>query len=449
MINAIILAAGKGKRFSGDIPKQFVKLAGLPVIVHTLKVFQKNESIDKIIVVTNKENVEEVWEYARKYDLNKIYKVCVGGKTRQESSYVGLMSCPKGTKYVLIHDAVRPFVDDRIINDLVNTVKKYKAVDTAIPSADTIIRVNNDNFIEEIPNRNYLRRGQTPQAFEYNLILDAHKKAIEDDIKNATDDCSLVLRLNKPVYVVDGNEHNIKITYPIDIHIADKLFQLRTTSFNKNVSSFSFKDKTVIVIGGTSGIGLSLVKLLKDRNAKVYALSRHTNINIDVTSFESIKRAFDLVLEKDGKIDIVVNCAGDLIRKDVVFMDEKEWDYIYDINVKAAFLISKALIPIFKKQGGGYLMFIGSSAYTRGRAGYAAYSSSKAALVNFVQALAEEVVDFGIKINIVNPSRVATPLRFRNFGKEDPKTLLNPDFVAQRIIEALSKDTTGSVFEIR
>jgi len=449
MTTAIILAAGRGERFANDTPKQFAKLAGLPVVVHTLKVFQRNKSIHKVVVVTNKNNIEKIWEYVRKYDLSKVCKVCAGGQTRQESCYIGLMCCPEKTDYVLIHDAVRPFVDDRIIFDLISAVKKYRAVDTAIPSADTIIKINDCNFIEEIPDRNYLRRGQTPQAFEYNLIFDAHKKAIEDGIKNATDDCSLVLRLNKPVYVVNGDEHNIKITYPIDMHIADKLFQLKTTSFAGSAKNFSFTGKTVVIIGGTSGIGLSLAKLLQAKKAKVFKLSRHTEIKIDITSFESIQKAFDIILKKSGRIDILINCAGDLIRKDVVFTDEKEWDYIYNANIKGAFLLSKVLIPIFKRQGGGHLMFIGSSAYTRGRAGYAAYSSSKAALVNFTQALAEEVVDFGIKVNIINPSRVATPLRFKNFGEEDPKTLLKPDFVAEKIIEALSKDTTGSVFEIR
>jgi 2-C-methyl-D-erythritol 4-phosphate cytidylyltransferase len=106
------------------------------------------------------------------------------------------------------------------------------------------------------------------------------------------------------------------------------------------------------------------------------------------------------------------------------------------------------LVPIFKSQHYGALMFVGSSSYTRGRAGYAAYSSSKAALVNFCQAFAEEMSAWNIKVNVASPGRVNTPMRSRNFGKEDPATLLDPDFVAAQIIQALAMDTTGSVFEI-
>jgi 2-C-methyl-D-erythritol 4-phosphate cytidylyltransferase len=125
-----------------------------------------------------------------------------------------------------------------------------------------------------------------------------------------------------------------------------------------------------------------------------------------------------------------------------------EWRYLYDVNVTGCFNLAKVLVPVFKRQYGGSLLFVGSSSYTRGRAGYAAYSSSKAALVNFCQAFAEEMTDWNVKVNVASPGRVNTPLRQRNFGKEDPTTLLDPDFVAAQIVQALALDTTGSVFEI-
>jgi NAD(P)-dependent dehydrogenase (short-subunit alcohol dehydrogenase family) len=188
---------------------------------------------------------------------------------------------------------------------------------------------------------------------------------------------------------------------------------------------------------------------MKKIGAYPIALSRNTKIKIDVASFESINDAFGNIIKEYGKIDAVVNCAGDLIKRDVEFMDENEWDYIYSVNIKGSFLVSKAILPLFKKQGYGSIVFVGSSSYTRGRAGYAAYSSSKAALVNFAQALSEEVAQFNIKVNVVSPGRVATPLRFRNFGKEDPKTLIKPERVAEEILSILAKDITGSVFEVR
>jgi len=447
VIIGIILASGQGKRI-GDL-KQFTKLAGLPVIVHTLKTFQQHKLIEGIVVVTLENKIELVWNYVRQYSLNKVIKVVAGGKTRQESSFIGLSCCPDNTKYVLIHDAVRPFVTSKIIDDLSEAVKKYKAVDTAIPSADTIIQVNENNFITNIPDRSFLRRGQTPQAFEYNLILEAHKQALKDGIEDSTDDCRLVLSLGHPVYVVSGHEQNIKITYPIDLHIADKLFQLRTIQSEIKDYSKLLENKVVVVIGGTSGIGFSTVELLKTIKTIPISLSRRTKTSINITKLGSIQRALGQVASEYGRIDAIVNCAGDLIKKDVEFMNEKDWDYIYNVNVKGCFLLAKAALPIFKKQGYGNIVFVGSSSYTRGRAGYSAYSSAKAALVNFVQALAEEVERVNIKVNVVSPGRVNTPLRFRNFGKEDPNTLLNPEVVAEQIIKALVSETTGSVFEIR
>ncbi len=448
---AIILASGIGERFKGNGPKQFTKLAGLPVIVHTLKVFESSNHIDNIIVVTNGENIELVWEYVRQYNLRKVGKVVCGGATRQESSFVGLSCCgTANTGYVLIHDAVRPFITDRIIKEVCEAVIEHKAVDTAIPSSDTIIKISGDNFIKEIPDRSFLQRGQTPQAFEYNLIKNAHEQALEDGITNASDDCYLVLRNGHPVYVANGDEQNIKITYPMDLHIADKLFQLQMRHTDRIFPGRALKGKIVAVTGGSSGIGKCVVRLAKEAGAVAIALSRRTaDISIDVTSFVSVKAAFDKIIDKYGRMDMVVNCAGDLIRRDVLFMSEDEWDYIYNVNIKGAFAVAKAALPVFKKNGCGRMVFVGSSSYTRGRAGYAAYSSSKAALVNFVQALAEEVSEININVNVVSPGRVATPLRYKNFGKEDPATLIKPEEVAQEIINVLIQDINGSVFEIR
>ncbi len=449
MITAIILASGIGKRFSGDQPKQFIKLAGVPIIVHTLKVFEGSRSIDDIIIVTNRGNIELVWEYAKKYDLSKISKIVAGGKTRQESSFIGLSCCDRDTCYVLIHDAVRPFITNKIIKDVSDAVFEYKAVNTAISSTDTIIKVNRKNFIDDIPDRSFLKRCQTPQAFEYNMIRKAHDYALKNNITNASDDCYLVLRSGYPVYVVNGDEQNIKITYPIDMHIADKLFQLKMQSAGRIDYSDILKDKVVAVIGGHGDIGRCVVEKLKKTKAIDVFLSRNTEITINVTSLSSIKNAFNKIINTYGTIDMVVNCAGDLIRKDVMFMTENEWDYIYNVNIKGSFLIAKAILPVFKKKGKSSIVFVGSSSYTRGRPGYAAYSSSKAALVNFVQALAEETTEFNINVNVVSPGMVATPLRYGNFEKEDPNILINPETVAEKIVSILAQDITGNVFEVR
>jgi ribitol-5-phosphate 2-dehydrogenase (NADP+) / D-ribitol-5-phosphate cytidylyltransferase len=448
---AIILASGSGIRFKGDLPKQFVKLAGLPVVVHTLKAFQMNKQLSDIIIVTLAEYIEELWGLVGKNQLSKVKRIVIGGDTRQESSVTGLKACDEDTKYVLIHDAVRPFISQRIINDLLEAVQKYKAVDTVVPSPDTIVKIDKENHIVEIPDRSFLRRGQTPQAFEYTLIKKAHDRALEDGLATATDDCSLVLRLGYPVYTVSGDEENIKITYPLDIQIADKLFQLRNLKIHSSPTNKELErlSKMVfIIIGGSSGIGEAIANELKRYNAKVYPLSRTIKPSLDVTNLKSIKKALKEIWTHEQRIDYIINSAGLLLKREVEFMDIKEWDAIYATNIKGAYLTAKAAIPILKRQKYGSMLFVGSSSYTRGRRGYAAYSSSKAALVNFCQALAEELLEHNIKVNVFSPSRVNTPMRFKNFGKEDIRSLLSPEKVAREFLKIVFTDTTGSVFDI-
>lgn len=448
-IKAVILASGSGARFNDFKPKQFVKLAGLPVLVHTLKVFQACRLISEVVVVTQEQYVDQVWEYVHRYGLDKTTKIVIGGSTRQESSCIGIECCGDGTDYVMTHDAVRPFLTQRILEDLVAAVIEHKAVDTVIPSADTIVEIDSKGFIKNIPDRSTLRRGQTPQAFEYKLICESHSSALREGVENATDDCALVLRMGGKVFVVPGDEQNIKVTYPLDLHIADKLFQLKMQSVLGGEDLTLLNGKVFVVIGGTSGIGLKLVELLRLYSEHVYAFSRSTSPSVDVMDLASLEYMVRFVAEQTGRIDYLINCSGDLIRKNVETMTPEEWRHIYDTNVTGNFLLAKAVIPLFKKQKSGSLVFVGSSSYTRGREGYSAYSSSKAALVNFCQALAEELTPWNIKVNVVSPGRVNTPLRYRNFGLEDPATLLDSEYVAREIVESFLVDTTGSVFEIK
>lgn len=450
-IKAVILASGTGLRFGDNQPKQFTKLAGLPVLVHTLKAFDTFPAVDKLIVVTNEKYVDHVWDLVGKYGLVKVHKVVSGGMSRQDSSRIGLECCDSDTDFVLIHDGVRPFISHQILQRLVDAVKKYGAVDTVIPSADTLVEIDENGFIHNIPVRSRFRRGQTPQAFSYPLIIDAHRQANAQGVENSTDDCALVLRMERPVYVVEGEEQNIKITYPLDLHLADKLFQLNTQTPSALAGlGDALKGKVSVVIGGTQGIGRSIAKLLgSNASVIVYPLGRNSNPAIDVTNFASLQSVLDKIFRQEGRIDYVINCAGELIRKNVANMSLAEWDNLYRVNVSGNFYLAKALMPIWEQQKSGNLMLVGSSSYTRGRGGYAAYSSSKAALVNFCQALAEEVDCWNIKVNVASPGRVRTGLRFRNFGQEPPESLLTPDYVAGQIIAALEMGTTGSVFEIR
>ncbi len=215
---AIILASGTGERFGEKIPKQFYKFEGKTILEHSIDAFENNKNIDEIILVTNPKFRDLAEEILKNNDYKKVTKLLNGGKTRVESSYVGTSEAPEESN-VLIHDAVRAFVTQKIIDDNIEALKKYEAVGTAIDTVDTIIQVDKNNVITAIPPRKFLKRVQTPQSFRANLIKKAHEMALKDEDANFTDDCGLILRYNlAPIHIVDGDELNIKITHKNDLN---------------------------------------------------------------------------------------------------------------------------------------------------------------------------------------------------------------------------------------
>ena len=211
----IILAAGKGERFGGETEKQFCYLNDKMVIDYSISVFEKVIDINKIIIVTSENWIDKI---SSKYPKHIVIK---GGKTRQESSYYGLKCCPKNTKNVLIHDAARPFITADLINQSLLHLKKYQAVITSRQATDTIMRVKNEK-IEKIENRKKLFLNQTPQAFDYKLILNAYQK----DKKNATDDISLINLNETKIKIIEGSNYNIKITNKEDLKLAECILKL-------------------------------------------------------------------------------------------------------------------------------------------------------------------------------------------------------------------------------
>jgi len=222
---ALILASGTGERFGLNIPKQFYEINGKTILEYSIEAFESHEKIDEIILVTNPMFRDLTQEILDKNNYKKITKVLNGGKTRVESSYIGTKDIDNGVN-VLIHDAVRPFVYKEIIDRNIEALNKYNAVGTAINSSDTIIQIDDNGFITQIPNRKYLRRIQTPQSFKSELIKQAHKLALEDTSAVFTDDCGLVIKYNlDKIFIVDGSENNIKITTKDDLNIVKNILE--------------------------------------------------------------------------------------------------------------------------------------------------------------------------------------------------------------------------------
>jgi len=298
---AVVLAGGSGTRVGTDIPKQFLKVAGKTIIEHTVDAFQKNRNIDEIAIVIHPAYVYTIEDMVLANNWNKVRKILIGGAQRYESSLVAIKAYGDDSMVNLIfHDAVRPLVSQRIIDDVVKALEQYDAVDTAISAVDTIIRTKDDGrFIDDIPGRSYLRRGQTPQGFKINIIKRAYEIALRDDEFSATDDCSIVLKYlpGVPIYIVAGEESNMKLTYMEDIFLIDKLFQLRSESFRRTDADFNLKGQVLVVFGGNSGIGKDIIEIAGQAGAKAYPFSRSLN-GIDIRVKDAVDNALNDVYER-------------------------------------------------------------------------------------------------------------------------------------------------------
>lgn len=449
---AVILAGGTGQRLGDTTPKQFLKIAGKKVIEHTLDVFQNHPLIDEIVVVSNPNHIQEMENIAVKNEYSKLKKILQGGKERYHSSLSAINAYEEEVN-LIFHDAVRPLVNERIISDCVIALEKYNAVDVAIPTTDTIIKIDDKGYINGIPSRADLRNGQTPQAFKHSVIKKAYEKALQDPDFITTDDCGVVYKYlpNEPVYVVRGEQFNMKLTYKEDLFLLDKLFQLKSMIQQNNIitskSAALLRSSVVVVFGGSYGIGAEIMELCHRYGARAYSFSRSEN-NIDVSDKRMVANALKEIVEKEGKIDVVINTAGILDKEPLSIMSYEDINRSVNVNYLGSIIVAKESYPYLKTTKGSLLLFT-SSSYTRGRQLYSLYSSSKAAIVNLVQALSEEWYDYGIRVNCINPERTKTPMRIKNFGIEPEDTLLKPEAVAIASINTAFSSLTGEVVDVK
>jgi 2-C-methyl-D-erythritol 4-phosphate cytidylyltransferase len=454
---AVILAAGKGTRSGFKKPKQMMKLAGKPVVEHAIMAFQLNNTIDEIIVVSNPDCIEDIEQVVLASRLNKVKFVIAGGKERYESSLAAIKAtkhyCKDFSVQLIFHDAVRPLLSQRIINDVVAALEKYNAVDVVIKTTDTIIVADRvTNTISSVPNRENLRNGQTPQAFSYEVIEKAYSLALNDPCFVTTDDCGVVLKYlpDEKIYLVDGDSRNMKLTYEEDLHVLDKLCQLRSALVEYQgkiqFTLSGMKGKVLVIYGGTSGIGEEMAVVAKAYQAHVETFSTRTGT--DVSNIESARSALKRVYDLYGRIDYIVNSAGVLHRQPLIDMSQEDIAHAIQVNYVGAVNVALAAFDYLRASRGQLLNFT-SSSYTYGRAMYCLYSSSKAAIVNMTQALADEWHTQGVRVNCINPERTATPMRTRAFGMEPEETLLSARKVAEQSLLVLLSDYTGQIFDVR
>jgi 2-C-methyl-D-erythritol 4-phosphate cytidylyltransferase len=220
----IIPAAGQGKRMGAGKNKLLLELNGIPIFIHSLKVFEEDELCEGIILAVHPHDKAEFTALLKKYMVKKVQDLVPGGKERQDSIYNALKTV-KTDGIILVHDAARPFILKKHIHRLIDTVQETGAAIIGVPAKDTMKTVRN-NVIVETVERSSLWAVQTPQAFRISILMKAYEKA-ESENFIGTDDSSLVERLPHPVTMVEGDYDNIKLTTPEDLFFAEAIMKKR------------------------------------------------------------------------------------------------------------------------------------------------------------------------------------------------------------------------------
>lgn len=449
-IHAIVLAGGDGNRFGGELPKQFVRLAGDAILLRTLRRLA-GLRMDRIVVVSHARWLTETRRIVDDANLGVETLVVTGGTTRNESTRNGLAALEADDNdVVVVHDAVRPLVPVEVIQRSIEPVASGRAdaTDTVIPSADTLVIVEGEEVVE-IPDRSRYRRGQTPQVFRASVLARAYEEAERVGDLAATDDCSLVLRHlpGARVLAVAGDEVNLKITTRIDLVMADRILQQSVLVPEREPRQIrSLEGARVLVVGGTNGIGRAIAEQAAALGAQTAVDGASTGL--DVRDYEAVARRVEEAAGRLGGLDHVVCTAGVLRVGPLHETDPAEIAQVVDVNLTGSLNVARAAYPHLRASRGSLTVFT-SSSFTRGRPNYVPYSASKAALVNLAQGLAEEWVAEGIRVNAVSPERTDTPMRRRAFPGESTEGMLSAAEVALATIRLLRSDLTGQVVDVK
>ncbi len=223
MTIAVIFAGGSGKRMGvGDIPKQFLELHNKPIIIHTLEHFQRHPEVDHIVVSCKEDWIPHLWDLLDQYRMDKVRSIVPGGVTGQESIYHALVEaskiCGNEESVVLIHDGVRPMINADVISRDIRSVLEHGSAITTSLVTETILVVDGDESIREVPDRNQSRIAKAPQCFWLQDILSCHEKALEEGRTDFIDSCTLMKFYGHELYLVDGPSDNIKITTQEDFY---------------------------------------------------------------------------------------------------------------------------------------------------------------------------------------------------------------------------------------
>ncbi len=449
-IHAIILAGGDGNRFGGELPKQFVRLAGDPILLRTLRRLH-GARIGRLVVVSHPRWMEETRRLIAGAGLEMDVILVAGGATRNESTRNGLAALGGADDdIVLVHDAVRPLLPLEVIQRAVEPIisGRADATDTVIPSADTLVIVDGE-AVAEIPDRSRYRRGQTPQTFRVGILERAYAAAEAAGDLGATDDCSLVLRYvpEARMLAVAGDEINMKITTRIDMVMADRMLQMAVlVPGPEPTPTATLGGARIFIVGGTTGIGKAIAEEARAQGAMAEVAG--SSLGLDVRDHAAVEARTREAAERMGGLDHVVCTAGVLRIGPLVETSPASIAEVIDVNLTGSLNVARAAHPYLRVSRGS-ITFFASSSFTRGRPDYIAYSASKAAVVNMTQGLADEWAPDGIRVNAISPERTDTPMRRKAFPSEDTTGMLGATDVALATLRLLRSDLTGQVVDVK
>ena len=231
---AIIFAGGTGQRMNSKTkPKQFLELHGKPIIIYTIEQFEQSSGIDGIIIVCLKDWIDYCWKLVRKFGIEKVVDIVPGGATGFESRRIGVIEASKhftGDSIALMHDGVRPLIDDKTISDNIDSVKEYGSAITVSPAQETIAVKTNNGIVGEILDRSKCEIAKAPQSFFLGDLLKIHNLAYSEGITDCIDTAFLMKKYGFSLHTVAGLPENIKITTPSDFYIFRAIVDARENS---------------------------------------------------------------------------------------------------------------------------------------------------------------------------------------------------------------------------
>ncbi len=232
MVVGGIVAGGIGARMGNSaLPKQFLEIGDKPIIIHTIEKFLVSQDIDLVVVGVHADWLDYMEDLLDQY-IGECSKICVttGGASRNDTIWNIIQKADeklglKADDIIVTHDAVRPFVSLEIIHENVEMARKYGVCDTVVPSTDTIVRSSNKDYITDIPRRDEMYQGQTPQSFQYSVFQEVYRSMTQEELDLVTDACKMFYLRDYKVYLVEGSVLNFKITYPFDLKMANSMLK--------------------------------------------------------------------------------------------------------------------------------------------------------------------------------------------------------------------------------